>query len=69
MSLIPTGKAFLLFEKLEKWVGIVAVDFYLFELWKLGAVVELAKFMDALVGARSLLPELVAGEIENLKAL
>ena len=69
MSLIPTGEAFLLLEELIERVGIVAVDLYLLELRKLRAIGELAKLMDALVCARCLLAKLVAGEVEDLKAL
>ena len=64
---VPTGKALLFLEVFEQGVGIFAVHLHLLEPWKFGAVIQLAETMNGLVGARSLLSELVAGEIENFE--
>ena len=66
---IPAGKTLLLLQELVEGVGIVAVDLDLLEARELRAEVKLTELMDALVCARGLLAELVAGEVENLKAL
>ena len=66
---IPACKALLLLQELEQRIGIVAIHLHLLEAGEVGTEGELAEFMDALVGARSLLTELVAGEIENLEAI
>ena len=69
MALVPPGKAFLVFEKLIQGVCVFAVDLDLLESRKLRAVIELAKLVNRLVGTGSLLSELIAGEVENLKTL
>ena len=66
---IPAGEAFLLLQELVQGICILAVDLDLLETRELGAEVQLAELMDAFIGARSLLSELVAGEVENLEAL
>jgi len=66
---IPAGKAFLLLQELVQWVGILAVHLDLLETGELRAEVQFTELMNALVGAGSLLAELVAGEIENLETL
>ena len=69
VALIPSGKAALLLEELEEGLGIVAVDLHLLEARELRAVGQLAEVVDALVRTRGLLAKLVAGEIEDFKAL
>ena len=66
---IPAGEAFLLLQELVQGICILAVDLDLLEAGELGAEVHLAELMDAFIGARSLLSELVAGEVENLETL
>ena len=66
---IPAGEALLLLEEEVEGIGIVAIDLDLLEARELSAEVQLAELMDALVGAGSLLPELVAREVENLETL
>ncbi len=69
MRLVPTGKSFLLFQKFIQGLGILSVHLNLLELRKLSAIVQLAETVYALVGARSLLAELVAREVQNLETL
>ena len=69
MGYVPAGKALLLLQELEEGVCIVAIHLDLLEAGELSAEVELAELMDALVGTWGLLTDLVAGEVENLKAL
>lgn len=57
------------FEESEKRVSFVAVDFKLFELVELGFVAKDAEIMDFVVGARGLMTELVAGEVEDFETL
>jgi len=66
---VPASKAFLFFQELEQWVGIVTIHLYLLETGKFGAEVQFTELVDALVSARSLLTKLVAREVENLEAL
>ena len=66
---IPAGKAFLLLQELIERVCIVAVDLDLLETGELCAEVQFAELVNALICARCLLSELVAGEIENLESL
>ena len=63
------GKTALLLQKTEERVGIVAVDLDLLETGEVGAVGEFAEIVDRLIGAGGLLAKLVAGEIEDFKAL
>ena len=69
MLWVPSGKAFLVLQKLEERLGIFTVYLDFLESGELGAEVELTELVNALVCAGSLLSELVAGEIENLKTL
>ena len=69
MSLVPTLESLLLCEILEQGIGIRTIHFHLLESWKLRTVIHLAELMDRLVGARSLLSKLVAGEIKDFKSL
>ena len=55
--------AFLRLEPGVERVGLVAVNFYLGESWESGLVVEAAKVIDFLSGARGLALELVAWEV------
>ena len=66
---VPAGEALLLLEEEKEGIGIVAIDLDLLEAGELGTEIQLAELMDALVCARGLLSELVAGEVENLEAL
>ena len=66
---IPAGETFLLLEELEERIGIVAIHLHFLEAGEFSAEIELAEFMDTLVGARSLLTELIAWEVENFKPL
>src|SRR3712207_4851001 len=66
---VETSKPFLALEELVERVGIVAIHLKFLELWELGAVVELAELVYALVGARSLVAKLIAGEVEDLESL
>ena len=66
---IPSGKAFLLLQELEEGIGIVAVYLDLLEAREFCAKIELTELVNAVVGARSLLAKLVAGEVEDLEAL
>ena len=69
MALVPAGKTALLLQKTEERVGIVAVDLDRLETGEVGAVGEFAEIVDRLIGAGGLLAKLVAGEIEDFKAL
>ena len=69
MALIPSGKAFLLFEELIERLCIIAVYLDFLELREFRTIVELAELVNALIGTRSLLSELVTGEVQNLKSL
>ena len=66
---IPAGKAFLLLQEQKQRLSIVTINLDLLETGKFGAEIQLAELMDRLVGAWSLLSELVAREIENLETL
>ena len=66
---VPSGEAFLLLQELEEGVGIVAVYLDFLEAWELSAEVQFTELVDALVGTRGLLSELVAWEVEDLEAL
>jgi len=66
---IPACKAFLFLEHLEEGFGIVTVNLHLLETRELGAKVELAELMDALVGAGCLLSELVTWEVEDFETV
>ena len=66
---IEACKAFLLLEILEQRISVGAVDLQLLELRKIGAIVELAELMDALISTGSLLTKLITGEVEYLEAL
>ena len=66
---IPSCETLLLLEELEKGIGIVAIDLDLLEAGELCAEVQFTELVDAFVCTRSLLSELVAGEVENLETL
>ena len=66
---VPSSESLLLLEELKQGVGIGSVDLHFLEAGELSAEVELAELMDALVGAGSLLTELVAGEVEDDEVL
>ena len=63
MVWVPAGKALLLFKVLVQRVSIVAINLYLLETWKFGAISQLAKLVNALVCAGSLLSKLIAREV------
>ena len=69
MALVPAGKTALLLQETEERVGIVAVDLDLPETGEVGTVGEFAEIVDRLIGTGGLLAKLVAGEIEDFKAL
>jgi hypothetical protein len=56
-------------QELEERVSIRTVDLYLLEAGELGTEVQLAELMDRVIGARSLLSELIAREVEDDKML
>ena len=64
-----TFKALLCFQPGVEWVLVLTVHLNLVKLRELDGKVSCAELVNFLNGARSLLPELVAREVENLQTL
>lgn len=59
---IPAGKTFLILEKLEKRICIIAIYLDLLEAGKFRAEVKFAELVDTLVSSWGLLAKLIAGK-------
>jgi len=69
MAFVEAFEAFLFLQPGVERHLVLAVDVGLGELWEHGTVGELAELGDFFVCARSLLAELVAGEVEDFETL
>ena len=68
MTHVKASKPFLFFQIFIKRLGIFAIYFYLLEAREFCTIVQLAKFMDALIGSWGLLTKLIARKIKNFEA-
>ena len=66
---IPSCKTFLILQELIERIGIIAINLDFLKTGELRTEVQLTELMDTVIGARSLLSELVTGKVENLEAL